>query len=140
MSDLQIDKQLQNDLVFEQGDLVLVTDLAYVQQRLRIRLDFAQGEWFLDTSVGVPYKEQILVRNPNLQVISAILRDRILSMPEIIRLTSFDLSFDNPTGVLRLTFTCVTPFGEAIAVSEAESPESLLLLLTLEPYGRVMTS
>ena len=140
MSDLQIDRLTQNDLVFEQGDLVLVSGLEYVQQRLRIRLDFGQGEWFLDTAEGVPYKEQILVRNPDLQVISAILRDRILSMPEITRLTSFDLGFDNATGVLRLTFTCETPFGAAIAVSEAESPESLLLLLPLPPYGRVMTS
>jgi len=140
MSDLQIDPLNNDDIVIEQGDLVVVRDLPYAGQRMRIRLDFQQGEWFLNLDEGIPYRQEIFVRNPNLSVISAVLRDRIISMPEITRLQTFELTFDNVTGILRLSFLAISIYGPVQAEAEADDPASLLLLLTLQPYGRVMTS
>jgi len=140
VSDLQIDPLDNDDLVIEQGDLVLIQDLPYAGQRMRIRLDFQQGEWFLNLDDGIPYRQDIFVRNPNLSIISAILRDRIISMPEINRLQTFELTFDNVTELLRLSFLAISIYGPVQAEAEAEDPASLLLLLTLQPYGRVMTS
>ncbi len=61
-------------------DMVLIDDARRVAQQIKITLGFWRGEWFLDTSQGVPYLERILVKNPNLSHIRQIIQQQISSV------------------------------------------------------------
>lgn len=135
------------DIVVQNGDLVVVTELDFIRQRLEIRLDIQTGEWFLDITEGLPWRESILVRNPNLQAIRALFVARILSTPtviyqgqeypSIIRLERFDITFDNSSGLLTIDFLAITPFGQIAGTGEGEDLASLLLNLILTPLGPI---
>jgi len=57
--DLLLDPQT-HDLVFVNGvATVTQTPSEIVAQRLKVKLYTFLGEWFLDTSIGVPYFQQI---------------------------------------------------------------------------------
>lgn len=135
------------DIQIVNGDLVVVTGLDFIRQRLEIRLDIQRGEWFLDITEGLPWREAILVRNPDLAAITALFTERILStptvvfdgreFPSVIRLERFELSFDNPTGLLTLDFLAITPFGTIAGEGEGEDLASMLLNLLLTPIGPI---
>lgn len=111
--DLLLDPS-SHDLVLVDGDLVLGADVA---QAVKIRLLFVRGEWFLNRLQGVPYFEQIFVKNPNLSHVSAIFRKTILDTPGVNELTSFSFDFDNATRVFTLTWAADTDEGEISDVS-----------------------
>ena len=135
------------DIVFESGSLQWVDGLDFIRQRLEIRLDIQKGEWFMDLRDGIPWREAVLVRNPNLSAITALFTERILSTPSVvfdgkeypsvIRLDRFDLAFDNVTGFLTLDFLAITPFGTIAGAGQAEDLASLLLALLLTPVGSI---
>ena len=53
--------QASNDLYLAaDGNLALVNDTLAVGQHVRQRLSTFEGEWFLDTTAGVPWLDEIL--------------------------------------------------------------------------------
>ena len=72
------------------GDLqlprVLVTDPAQVARQTIIdRLSLWQGEWFLDTTSGFPWFQQVLGRKaPNVTRIVKLLRQALLDVPGVV--------------------------------------------------------
>jgi hypothetical protein len=113
MSDWQLDAAT-GDIDLSAGDLVFVTGADAVAQHLKIRLRFVRGEWFLDQRVGIPYRSQIWVKNPNLAAIRTTYRRSILSTPGVDKLERIDLSFDAPTREMRLEFSAKLA-GETVA-------------------------
>lgn len=107
--DLQLSGQA---LAIANGDLVLVDGLAAIAQDVTTRLQFFLGEWFLNTSAGIPYFQKILVKNPNLAVVGSLLRKTILTTPGIKTLTE-DLSFvfTGATRTMSVSFTADTISG-----------------------------
>ncbi len=88
-----LDLKFTNDLVIDKGDLTLVQHDAATGQAIRDRLATFRGEWFLDLLFGPDYREDILVKNPQLGVVSAILKDEILKSTDGV-FTAFDVSLD----------------------------------------------
>jgi hypothetical protein len=84
------------------GHEVLRTTLAAeVSQRLAVRFNFFQKEWFLDLSEGAPFYQYILVKGAKELTIRSILSNIVLSTPgvgEIISLT-WDISKDRVMSV-----------------------------------------
>ena len=103
MADLQLDTT--GDLLVQDDELKLVIDDDAIVQHTSIRLRFFQGEFFLDTRLGVPYFDQILIKNPDLVAIRGILREAILETPGIQALDAFTTDFDAATRKLTVTFT-----------------------------------
>ena len=64
-----------------------------VAQQIKINLLSLLGEWFLDIRYGVPYLEEILVKNPRLSTVETILRNHIGSVPDVIRIDSFGMDW-----------------------------------------------
>lgn len=98
MSDLRI-QDSDRELVFENGDLVLTQGREGISQHLAQRLRTFFGEWFLDTRIGVPYYEHILLKSPNPEVLDTIFKSVILNTPGVQELLDFDITFpddDNP--------------------------------------------
>lgn len=106
---------LDNDLLVENGDLVLMDDpLDIVEQSLRttIRLFFA--EWFLDQTVGLPYTQSIFVKGINAAAIEALFVEAIINDPGVITLERLNLVVDTQTRIGRISFTALTTAGTII--------------------------
>lgn len=93
MGDLSLDmngtSQLFGDLILVDGDLVINAGADAVRQSVMQRLKTYLGEWYLDNRVGVPYYQEILVKNPDLGKIDAIFQNAILDTPGILSLDKY---------------------------------------------------
>ena len=72
----------------------LLTGANAVAQRLRCRLRFFYGEWFLDTRQGVPYFRDVLLKRPSLGLIKSLFRRVILSTPGIVSIREYNAKID----------------------------------------------
>ena len=55
-----------HDLLLKDGKLLLTEGASQRAQQIKIALLTFFGEWEFDTSIGIPYLEQILVKTPNI--------------------------------------------------------------------------
>lgn len=110
-----------NDLLVIDGDLVLTNDadpnngganpiLQDILQTLRYFL----GEWFLNTTEGLPWFQEIMVKNPDLSKIETILMNAILGRPGVTQLTEFTLTPNFSIRLLSVSFRCITTKGLVI--------------------------
>lgn len=100
-----------HDLLVVDGDLKLIDDTERIAQQIKITLKFMLGEWFLDTSKGVPYLEYVLVKNPNMNHIRAIFREKILDVPGVAGINKLELTHDRKTRALSVSFEAETTAG-----------------------------
>lgn len=113
-----------NDLVFEKGILQLARGEDALRDELRVRLQTHKGEWYLDTRLGLPYRTFVLVRNPNIGLITTILRDAILEQPGINAITSFDVTFDRVSRSLSIVANLTTSAGPVVLTTNpSDIPE-----------------
>lgn len=99
------------DLVFHNNDLMLIDNAERIGQQIKITLQFWFQEWFLDTTQGVPYLEYICVKNPNLQHIRQIFREKIMSVDGVDSVTELTLNVNARERVLTVTYTANTSAG-----------------------------
>lgn len=110
--DIQLDRTSHEVIIDPAtGDIQLVDGAARVAQQIKVTLLLFLGEWFLDTSFGVPYFEDILVKNPRWGTVSAVLRTRIAAVPGVGRIRRLTLDFNRATRSLSATFEAETEFG-----------------------------
>jgi hypothetical protein len=103
------------DLKLVKGDIVWVIEkIDQVVQQARIRLLSFRGDWFLDLREGVPYFEDVLVKNPNAGRIRAIMRQSLLGIPSVIRVPDLVLAFDKAQRLLRIRWSLVLDDGTVI--------------------------
>ena len=114
--DLKLDETTW-DLSIENGDLALVTKSDAIRQNVRQRFWIFEGEYFLDQTEGVPYFRTILKKNPDLNLVNALLLDRAANTPGIIELLEWELDYDASSRTLRTSkfqaraFDGVVDFG-----------------------------
>jgi hypothetical protein len=82
-----------------------------VAQQIKINLLSFFGEWFLDITYGVPYLEEILIKNPRMASVETIIRQHISSVPDVIRIDSLSISWDRQNRFLFVEFACDTNLG-----------------------------
>jgi hypothetical protein len=96
---------LTNDLVVNKsGTLQIVTGEQEVKQRILIALFELYGEYFLNTTNGVPFYSgttasgqtyEGLLGSKNLSLVEAILRMVILGVPNVLSIASLQLTYPN---------------------------------------------
>lgn len=96
--------QQAGDLDFSTGDFVLLDGAAFARQQVQIRLQFFLGEWFLNQNEGLPYFQQVLIKNPDASILDDIFRQAILGAQSILSILSLNFDFDGPTRVLSISF------------------------------------
>ena len=74
-----------------------------VAQRLKILLLTFMGEWFWDTTYGIPYYQSILGRKTTKERVDLIYNQKILSEPGVREIITFDSTLKNR--VYSLTFS-----------------------------------
>ena len=99
------------DLLLNNNDLMVIDNAERVAQQILITLRFWLGEWFLDTTQGVPYLEYILVKNPNENHIRQILTEAILSVEGVNTVDNMELDFDVRNRKMAVTYTVTTDYG-----------------------------
>jgi len=92
--------------------LAMTGDLPGIKQQVTLRIGFFRGEWFLDEEKGLPWYEEIIVKNPNLIRIREIFREAILSVAGINEVTYLDLLFSAYARTLSVNFKASTNLGE----------------------------
>lgn len=102
--DLKLDPAT-GDLDITTGALLLVEDDAEgIAQRLQTRLRLYLGEWALDVTQGVPWRESVMVRGQDTAPARAVLTAQILGTPGVIALDALDIAIDGTTRVLTFSF------------------------------------
>ena len=94
-------------------DLALAAqrDLEAIRQSITIRLRFFRGEWFLDETAGLPYFQEILIKNPQVPALQSVFRAELLKVPGVSSVESLSLVFDKPGRELAVTFRVMTDTG-----------------------------
>lgn len=93
-----------NDIDLSTNDLILIDGSKAIAQHLSIRLQFFLGEWFLDTTQGIPYFQEILTKDFDLETVQLIFSDTITTTPGVQSLEEFNLQLNNANRVLRVNF------------------------------------
>lgn len=95
-----------HDLVFIDNDLqVTETQDESLAQRLLVKLQTFQGEWYLDTLEGVPYFQSIFGKIRSKETVDAIFKRTILNEPEVVSLDEYQSVIDDANRVFSLRFT-----------------------------------
>ena len=117
MSDITLDLG-EHDLEILNGDLVIISEVAdATAQRLKIRLLFFKGEWFLNTTYGIPYFQRVLRKGVNKRQVDSIFRQTILETEGVLSIISFNSTFNNATREYSLTFSCKSESGQIITIT-----------------------
>lgn len=107
-----------NDLFLRQnGELAIVRNAEAVGQHVRQRLKTFEGEWFLDTTAGVPWLDQVLGRQYDPALAEAIIKAEILDTDGVTEITSFSVRFDRQTRKLdAYSITIMTEYDVEVTV------------------------
>ena len=101
----------KHDLIIENGDFLLINNAERIAQQIKITILEWLGEWFLDLRDGVPYREYVLIKNPNLNHIRSILITKISNVSGVDKVKTMTLDLDKKNRVLTVDFEVLTSFG-----------------------------
>ena len=96
----------EGDLVITQGGDIVLADS--VRQAIRIRLLWFAAEWRFNTEFGIPYYDEVLIKNPNVEKIKLILVREIRKVEEVIDVQNMQIVMDNQNRAAYVTFTVYT--------------------------------
>lgn len=89
--DIKLDDN--GDVSFTDGESSVTTigaeDLA---QRIRIRLNTFQGEWFMDNTLGVDWWNRVFGKNRSKAAVDALIQEQILLEPDALQIVSYSSS------------------------------------------------
>lgn len=107
------------DYRIRNGRIVISSGADAARDRIFTALSTQLGEWFLDVDDGVPYygEDGILGGKKSEGEVTAILRRRILSVPEVDRIESLSVSQDS--------FRHVTVSAEVLLILEDGTSETI---------------
>jgi hypothetical protein len=100
-----------HDILIKDGDFLLIDNAERVAQQIKIKLLTFLGEWFLDTTWGVPYLEYILVKQPNQELIKQILSEQISSVDDVKSLNALELDYQVKIRTLIVNYEVSTEYG-----------------------------
>lgn len=115
----------EHDLMFINGECPVTRPpvstedvLEVVGQRLKIRLLTFQGEYDLNTELGVPWFQRVLTRGVSKSQIDNILREQILLDEGVAEITEFESTLVR--GVYTLRFKATTDTGRYVTVDNLQ--------------------
>ena len=100
-----------HDILIKDGDFLLIDNAERGAQQIKVKLLTFLGEWFLDTTWGVPYLEYILVKQPNQELIKQILSEQILSVDDVKSLNALELDYQVKVRTLIINYEVSTEYG-----------------------------
>ncbi len=77
--DILLDKE-GDMIITEQGDILLEGSVA---QKINTRLRWFEGEWRWDVEEGLPYFEDLFIKNPDTDAFESRIREKIFEVEEV---------------------------------------------------------
>lgn len=99
-----------NDIIIGRG-ASRVEGLSYTAQLTKNRLLTVLGEWKADTSRGLPWFSDIMIKNPDLSLVEGLILSCIKETPHVLDVLSITLTLDNKTRILTVTFEALSDWG-----------------------------
>lgn len=115
--DLAVDP-VTGDLAFDGVTVAVVEGKDAIAQEIQTRLRWWRGEWFLDTSAGVPYLESILTKGVAEATVRAILLREILAVPGVLRVPSLVVAIDRATRYATVAAADIETTDGAVTLSQ----------------------
>ena len=115
MINLQLDNN--GDIFTRNYGLARISGNDQIAQRISTRLKLLLGEWFLDTGAGVPWFDQILIKNANRAIVQGVLKRAILQTPKVNELIRFDISEDSVNRKIVVNFAVTVNDGSTVESS-----------------------
>lgn len=72
-------------------EFAIVTDLEQLRQRIQQHLRFFRGEWFLDTTEGVPYLTDLLGDRLDTSLVESVLYSQILEVDGVVSVSNISV-------------------------------------------------
>lgn len=91
--------------ITRKGDIVLGDSAA---QKIRVRLLWFAGEWRWDVDEGMPYFENLLVKNPNIDYFESKVREKIFEVKEVTEVKNVAVTFDNKSREAVIRYIALT--------------------------------
>jgi len=85
------------DIAYENGNFVFLDGIDAVVQDVKSRLSTFLGEWFLDTSLGVPYHQQIFVKGTTPTQIDSLIKLEIKNTPGVDEILEYTSDYEDAT-------------------------------------------
>ena len=101
-----------HDIAVDSGNIRLIDNKERIAQQLRITPWEWLGEWFLDARDGVPYREYILVKNPNMKHIRQVLSEHIMKVEGVNRIDELNLKYDPQSRTVMVDLAVDTDEGQ----------------------------
>jgi len=115
-----------NDLVIKNNNFVMVSGDDEIRQRLLTNLRTFQGEWFLDTTIGVPYFQEIFIKNPNPETVASFIKNEILNTEGVDDIASFSIDYDAASRKFGFIFSVKTNSGNIVPTILSIAPTAVL--------------
>ena len=109
--DIAVDVNISDIVLTDDGDIMLIDNAERVAQQIVISLRFWLGEWFLDTSLGVPYLEYVLVKNPNINHVRQVIAEAIMQVTGVSKVDRLDFDYDAVNRALSVIYEVETDKG-----------------------------
>lgn len=97
----------------DSGDLIVNTSQDAVRQAVELRLRAASGDWFMDTSAGLPYS-QFFKSGQYDPMMDSLIKNQILATPGVLGLLSWNVSVSRATKVVTIAFEAETDTGTIV--------------------------
>lgn len=109
--------QVSGDLALTDDgrELVLVRGAQMALQQIRAGAEIWQGTVAWDPSAGLPMLQAILVKGPDLRVLTGVFRAFLQQTAGVVSVDRLNLSFDRTARALRVDFSCTCEDGEDAA-------------------------
>jgi hypothetical protein len=86
-------------------------DLEFLAQVVRHEISLFLGEWFMDTSKGLPYRPTAMRKSEHRGILEAALRAKLTRIKGLKRVLSFVPLYDKKDRILQVSFVVQTDYG-----------------------------
>jgi hypothetical protein len=111
MIDLKLDVAT-SDLAIIDSDLQLISESEWLEQKLKIKLQFFYQEWFLDTTVGVDYFNTILGKNRDPNLIDNAIKLTITEELEVTEIVEYNSNYNALDRNYTISFVVNSIYGQ----------------------------
>lgn len=110
------------DYTFGHGRLdFLIDSPATVAQAIQTSLALFQGEWFLDTSKGVPWNTEVLGYGTQ-SLYDTVIKEAIRGVQGVVSIASYISTLDTKARRLSVQVTVLTQFGQLSTTASLTPP------------------
>lgn len=108
MKDLLFDFDNYRDVA---GHGVMATGVDVIRQRIMLKLMIWQGEWFLDTEIGMPYVQELIGKRGTLDLLRRVVKKKIEDTDGVIEVTRISINLDAKTRNASINCDILTRHG-----------------------------